>query len=129
MIFRVTEDEVEVGRRVENPKLKVIDGQQRLVSIVILLNEVISYLENEGDCELKEAKKRFLKHGDNYKIALLEEEDKKFFKRFILSPNTERESREPSGFDNPTQENLWNAKNTFEEWIKDKRERRSNRSL
>lgn len=120
MIFRITEDEVEVGRGVENPKLKVIDGQQRLVSIIILLDEVISYLEKEGNYDLEEAKKRFLKHGDRYKIALLEEEDKKFFKRFILSSNTERESREPSSFDNPTQENLWNAKNTFEEWIKDR---------
>ena len=83
------------GRTVEAPlatldQLDVIDGQQRLTTVLILLREVISQLKEVGDdglrADLGNLERDYLKDGANYKLNP-PGEDGSFFHHVVIDGN------------------------------------------
>lgn len=76
-------------------RFDVIDGQQRLTTVLILLREIISQLKVVGANELRgdvdALVKSYLKDGDHYKLNLLGEDDE-FFHHVIIDCNDFRAS-------------------------------------
>ncbi|MYA05515.1 MAG: DUF262 domain-containing protein [Caldilineaceae bacterium SB0664_bin_22] len=68
-------------------RFDVIDGQQRLTTVLILLREIISQLKEIGTTDIKEAvnalERDYLKHGPHYKLNPLGA-DGDFFHHFII---------------------------------------------
>lgn len=103
---------------------EIIDGQQRLTTIVILLKEIISQLEKIGDEEVKnqldELRKSYLKYGENiYKLELLGN-DRDFFCKFIIDDITY-----PDEILTPSQKGLKDAKNFFRNKLEKIKEEKS----
>ncbi len=71
-------------------QLDVIDGQQRLTTVLILLREVISQLKEAGDDELRRdldnLERAYLKDGANYKLNP-PGEDGNFFHHVVIDGN------------------------------------------
>ena len=71
-------------------RFDVIDGQQRLTTVLILLREIISQLKEVGTTDIKEAvdalKRDYLKHGPHYKLNPLGA-DGEFFHQVIIDGN------------------------------------------
>ncbi len=71
-------------------QLDVIDGQQRLTTVLILLREVISQLKEVGDDELRgnldKLERDYLKDGANYKLNP-PGEDGSFFHQVVIDGN------------------------------------------
>ena len=92
-------------------RLDVIDGQQRLTTVLILLREIITQMKALGDPELRgqvsDLEKSYLKDGAHYKLNL-QENDAEFFKEFVID-NREH----PSETETISQRRLMNAKLFF----------------
>ena len=71
-------------------RFDVIDGQQRLTTVLILLREIISQLKEVSGDELQRdvdaLERSYLKDGDNYKLNPLGE-DGEFFHHFVIDGN------------------------------------------
>ena len=71
-------------------QLDVIDGQQRLTTILILFREIFSQMKAIDDEELQEQvldlEKDYLKYGLHYKLDL-QEDDTGFFKNYVIDDN------------------------------------------
>ena len=71
-------------------RLDVIDGQQRLTTVLILLREIISQLKEVGTNELRgdvdALEKIYLKDGEHYKLNPLGD-DGKFFQHVVIDGN------------------------------------------
>lgn len=66
---------------------EIIDGQQRIATVLILLRETMSQLNGINDDEIKEELERlkedYLKYRDVYKLELLGS-DEEFFRKYIM---------------------------------------------
>ncbi|WP_083914878.1 DUF262 domain-containing protein [Alkalispirochaeta alkalica] len=95
--------------------LEVVDGQQRITTIVLFINQVIKKLENS----LKNNKisikiDKYIKYYDQYKLRLIEN-DNDFFQTYII----ENKGNHNSKFTTPSQKRLFEANNNFREWLED----------
>ena len=91
---------------------ELIDGQQRMTSVLILLREMITQLKNiceddETKAELKELEKNYLKYKEVYKLELLGD-DAVFFKNHIVD-----DKNYPDEILTPSQRRLKVAKTFF----------------
>jgi hypothetical protein len=95
---------------------EVVDGQQRLATILILLKELLKALEERGALpteELARLKEDYLRSGSLYKLELLGD-DREFFRRYIIE-----EELPPQGPLTPSQKRLIEAKYFFRKKLKE----------
>ncbi|KXA89627.1 hypothetical protein AKJ61_02510 [candidate division MSBL1 archaeon SCGC-AAA259B11] len=99
---------------------RIIDGQQRITTAIILLNEIRRRLEREGyDEEAKKIEQGYIKDAFGYKLDLGPDEDDQVFKDIVLDKDTiDKDIRTIA--DSPSQNKLLKAKKTFRNKIKDK---------
>ena len=68
-------------------RFNIIDGQQRVTTVLILLREIIAQLEEVGNDDLRAEvaalKKGYLKDGSHYKLNPLGD-DGKFFRDYVI---------------------------------------------
>ena len=103
--------------------LDVIDGQQRLTTILILLRELISQMKDVTDEEIRsdvpKLEEGYLKPKKRYKLNLLGD-DREFFKDFVIDDN-----EHPSETQTIAQRRLVDAKMFFRDKLKvQKKERK-----
>ncbi len=101
----------------------IIDGQQRLTSILILLNE-LTELWREYDAEVAADTRRwYIANRDGYKLSLMGE-DERFFKEYVLGgiESGEKTSSYPEETTTPSQSRLKDAKEFFREKLKEKQD-------
>jgi len=99
---------------------EIIDGQQRIATILILLREIISQLNEIDDEDIKEElnrlKEDYLKYRDVYKLELLGS-DEEFFRKYIID-----DEEYPDEILTPSQRRLREAKTFFRKKIKEVKE-------
>ncbi len=91
-------------------EFEIVDGQQRIATILIMLKELIKAMEERRALppeELARLKEDYLRSGSVYKLELLGD-DKEFFRRYIIE-----EESPPQGPLTPSQKRLLEAKNFF----------------
>ena len=105
-------------------RFDIIDGQQRLTTILILLREVISQLKVISDGDLKgevdALEKNYLKDGGHYKLNPLGT-DGEFFHHVVIDDNEFLEDDSET----PSQRRLAYAKTFFRERLIEEKERQS----
>lgn len=90
----------------------IIDGQQRIATVLILLREIISHLKSFSDEnaeELLKLEQEYLRYKDIYKLELLGE-DNSFFRDYVID-----DSVYPDATLTPSQRRLKEAKSFFRE--------------
>jgi len=95
---------------------ELIDGQQRVVTTLILIREIILQLASMGDKSIKkeqlnDLEKDYLKYNNVYKLMLLGT-DEKFFKQHIIDNKTY-----PVDVLTPSQRKLLEAKKFFKNYF------------
>jgi len=86
---------------------EIVDGQQRLTTLIIFMSCLIRRLEQIGlTDEAADLDKKFIKYKINY-VLKLQDQDDGFFKMYILQPNDKADHKTPA------QRNLWEAKEYF----------------
>jgi len=96
---------------------EIVDGQQRIATILILLKELIKALEEREALppeELARLKEDYLCSGSVYKLELLGD-DREFFRRYIV----EEESPPQGHLLTPSQKRLLDAKRFFRKKLKE----------
>lgn len=92
---------------------EIIDGQQRITTALIFLNEILSQLDAISDEDLKDdlekLKEDYLKYKDVYKLELMGD-DEEFFRRNIVD-----DEEYPDEILTPSQKRLMKAKLYFRE--------------
>lgn len=110
-------------REKESNVFDIIDGQQRITSILILLNE-LTELWKEYDKEASDDTRRwYIANRDGYKLSLMGE-DERFFKDYVLGgiEAGENPGSYPEQTKTPSQGRLKDAKEFFRKELKNKRE-------
>lgn len=93
--------------------LDIVDGQQRLTTLVIFMKIIIELLESEKSVLItNKTKNRFIKDNDGVYKLELENEDNSFLTNVIL------ENGKISSYETPSQRNLHNAKVYFTNELK-----------
>jgi len=91
--------------------IDVVDGQQRLTTIMIFMKVVIGkLLQKNSEVVSKKTLNRYIYDGDNHKLEL-ENEDSNFLHKKIFSDDV----GEALYFETPSQKKLYKAKKYFEE--------------
>ena len=111
----VQEQTLGLGEVIE--RFEIVDGQQRIATILIMLRELISQLERNGglpEDRIQRLKEDYLKYGSIYKLELLGD-DREFFRRYIIEEETPIEIRTPS------QDRLKRAKEFFKKKLKEEK--------
>ena len=101
----------------------IIDGQQRITSVLILLNE-LTELWREYDPEIANDTRRwYIANRDGYKLSLMGE-DERFFKEYVLGgiESGENTSSYPEETTTPSQSRLKDAKEFFRKKLEEKQE-------
>lgn len=95
----------------------VIDGQQRITTVLILLREILLFLKDLKDGttkkELKKLEEDYLKYGTIYKLEL-QKDDSIFFRQYVIDDN-----KYPDETLTPSQRRLKDAKFFFETKLKE----------
>ena len=101
----------------------VIDGQQRITSILILLNELTEVWQEHDEEEAKDTRKWYIANRDGYKLSLMGE-DERFFKEYVLGgiESGENTSSYPEETTTPSQSRLKDAKAFFRQKLAEKEE-------
>ena len=110
-------------REKSSNRYDIIDGQQRLSSVLILLNE-LTELWREYDADAADdTRKWYIANRDGYKLSLMGE-DERFFKEYVLGgiESGENTSTYPEETTTPSQSRLKDAKEFFREKLKEKQE-------
>jgi uncharacterized protein with ParB-like and HNH nuclease domain len=104
----------EAGKRGAYDIIEIVDGQQRITTLIIFLNSLLSRL-TECDEDTKELyKETYIKYKSAYKLEVLSE-DNEFFTTYILENNDM-----PGGImSTPSQKKLLNAKLYFDAKLTD----------
>lgn len=101
---------------------RIIDGQQRITTAIILLNEIRHRLRELGaDREAGRIKDDYIKNRHGYKLMLGPEDDDQIFKDEILD-RADLEQDIASLSDSPSQKRLLEAKEFFAEKLESKDE-------
>ncbi len=96
------------NNRGEYEVIDVVDGQQRLTTIMIFMKSIIQILQNRNSTKVtNKTFSRYIYDGENYKLEL-ENEDNSFLQNAILNDN------EASIQETPSQKRLMEAKIYFE---------------
>lgn len=99
---------------------EIIDGQQRIATILLLLREIISQLNGINDDEIREELERlkedYLKYRNVYKLELLGN-DEEFFRKYIMDGE-----EYPDEILTPSQGRLKEAKSFFRKKFKELKE-------
>lgn len=92
---------------------ELIDGQQRISTILMLLREIITQIGSLGDPELsadvKKLEEDYLKYGNIYKLDLMGD-DKEFFRNYIINNKDY-----PEDLLSPSRKRLKEAKEFYQE--------------
>ena len=103
-------------------RFNIIDGQQRVTTVLILLREIIAQLEEVGDDDLRAEvaalKKGYLKDGIHYKLNPLGD-DGTFFHDYVIDGNEFLESNTTT----QSQRRLKDANNFFRQRLIEEKER------
>ena len=101
-------------------RFDLIDGQQRLTTIVILLREIISHLKEvtgtEFQDEVKLLERRYLKDGEHYKLNPMGS-DGEFFHHVLIDENPHA----AMAANTPSQRRLIAARDFFRKMLKDEK--------
>ena len=101
-------------------RFDLIDGQQRLTTIVILLREIISHLKEvtgtEFQDEVKLLERRYLKDGEHYKLNPIGA-DGEFFHHVLIDENPHA----AVAANTPSQQRLIAARDFFRKMLKDEK--------
>ena len=94
--------------------IDIVDGQQRITTLIIFIKLLIDYLEEHKDKTTKIAMLRdtYIQQYGEYKLCVLQD-DNEFFKSYILQDNPV-----PNGMRTPSQRRLSDAKELLLERIK-----------
>lgn len=96
---------------------EIIDGQQRIATVLILLREIISQLERINDADIREELEKlkgdYLKYRNIYKLELLGS-DEEFFRKYII-----HDEEYPDEILTPSQRRIKDAKSFFREKIEE----------
>jgi len=96
-------------------QIYIIDGQQRITTIIIFLKVLLTILQRlDNNEEYSREIRRYLKDKDVYKIEM-DNIDNDFFRTYIIEDNDYNSST----FDYPSQKRLYNAKKFFYKNLKD----------
>lgn len=101
------------GRRFENEYFEIVDGQQRLTTLIIFVSCLVKKMREIGFKEKQCDKlyESFVKNDDGLYILTLQSEDNDFFQTRILG-------KEKTEFINtPSQAKLLNAKEKLTSWL------------
>lgn len=98
----------------------IIDGQQRLTSILILLNELSKALHKYDEDLAEEIREWYIVKRDRYKLTLMGE-DEDFFKDYVLD-TADKPHEYPDETITPSQRRLKHAKQFFHDKLKKKDE-------
>jgi uncharacterized protein with ParB-like and HNH nuclease domain len=93
--------------RGEYEVIDVVDGQQRLTTIIIFMNVVINILSSKNSNKItKKTYRRYIYDDESYTLEL-ENEDSSFLHNYIFEDNS------TSNFETPSQKRLFDAKGYF----------------
>jgi len=105
LLFHQKED------RGEYEIIDVVDGQQRLTTIIIFINVIINLLSSTHSSKItKKTFKRYIYDDENYTLEL-ENEDSAFLHNYIFQENN------ISTFETPSQQRLYKAKGYFKKTL------------
>lgn len=94
--------------RVDFEVIDIVDGQQRLTTIMIFMKILIEKLEALNSKKIsKKTYRRYIKDSDGVYKLELENEDQSFLHQCIFDDSNKQ------SFDTPAQKNLYNSKNYF----------------
>ena len=93
--------------------IDIVDGQQRITSIIIFMKLLLIHQENNG-IDVTRLKRIYIKDIDTYKLSVLDL-DNGFFLSYILEDNISGDNI----VETPSQRRLLNAKEHFDRWIEE----------
>lgn len=101
------------GHKFENEYFEIVDGQQRLTTLIIFVSCLVKRMRELGfkDKQCERLYENFVKNDDGMYILSLQSEDNDFFQTRVLG-NERAES-----INTPSQAKLLNAKLKFNEWL------------
>lgn len=90
---------------------EIVDGQQRVTTIILLINEIINKLTNTHKKQKSKLTERYIKDDSVYKIKICSE-DRLFFQNFIID-----RLKSPKNPTTPSQNRLLSAKNYISTYL------------
>ncbi|MCY4652045.1 MAG: DUF262 domain-containing HNH endonuclease family protein [Dehalococcoidia bacterium] len=119
VLLKDSGETVKVGR-ITFKRFHVIDGQQRLTTLLILLHEIISKLREDGGDDVEDIEKGYIKNRGIYKLNPMGG-DGKFFHHHIIDNNEFLDSH----ISTSSQQRLATAQAFFREQLTQEGEKRS----
>jgi uncharacterized protein with ParB-like and HNH nuclease domain len=100
----------EMGKHGVYDIIEIVDGQQRITTLIIFMNILLSLVSGIDENDLELYKETYIKYRAAYKLQVLSD-DNEFFQTYIIERNPM-----PKGIiSTPSQKKLYKAKEYFEE--------------